>query len=30
MPPPVPVLSITGVLKLPFFPNCSATTVAYG
>ena len=30
MPPPVPVLSITGVLKLPFLPNCSATTVAYG
>ena len=30
IPPPVPVLSITGVLKLPCFPNCSATTVAYG
>ena len=29
-PPPEPVLSITGVLKLVPFPNFSATTVANG
>ena len=28
IPPPVPVLSITGVLNFPLFPNFSATTVA--
>ena len=28
IPPPVPVLSITGVLNFPVLPNFSATTVA--
>jgi hypothetical protein len=30
MPPPVPVLSIFGVLNLPARPNCSATVVVNG
>src|SRR3546814_19812997 len=29
-PPPVPVDSTTGVLKLPVLPNCSATAVENG
>src|SRR5690606_21353697 len=29
-PPPVPVLSTTGVLNFVVFPNCSATAVAKG
>ena len=29
-PPPVPVLSTLGVLKLPDLPNCSATVVVNG
>ena len=30
MPPPEPVLSMTGVRKVEVFPNCSATAVANG
>src|SRR3990170_668720 len=30
MPPPVPVLSTTGVLPAPDLPNCSATAVVNG
>ena len=30
MPPPVPVLSTTGVFKPDFWPNCSATAVVNG
>ena len=30
MPPPVPVLSTTGVLRPDFWPNCSATAVENG
>src|SRR3546814_5632813 len=30
MPPPVPVLSTTGALKLLVFANCSATAVEKG
>jgi hypothetical protein len=29
-PPPVPVLSMTGVLNFVVLPNCSATTVLKG
>ena len=30
MPPPVPVLSTTGVLNWYLLPNCSATAVVKG
>ena len=30
MPPPVPVLSTTGVFSPVFWPNCSATAVENG
>jgi hypothetical protein len=30
MPPPVPVLSTTGVFRPDFWPNCSATAVENG